>query len=761
MIIMPLHIFRKGQSGFTLIEALIAFVVMTVGILGALLFHSQILRDSAESKAQIEALKIAEQYIEKQRALAYTNFTGLSTALHSLHSSPPSPVDGNNATYSFTFSEPTLVSGSSSTLSQSLTLEWGDGESTTLSSFYSWVDPRKTLPADGVGDGTGGDYDSTDIPFPTGTLEILAREELAALDQSEYNGESIVKVDGRDVGTYTKDDETFVVIDLGSDKVRVAKLSEATNEIMTISGKIYNNWSGQYQNRPLQLPFGYVYKRDGEDADDNIIDIRATGGAVCVIDDDFVNDDQENPTHGIEATYVCVAGTGWNGTIYLYKKDPTANTLTDFDLQEATDGLVCAPRQRSYRYLLVSVVDSVDPVGDLDTLEAYVEDLSPAASVAQMIFNSNLSQVGQSGIVRFSTNPTGEQVSWENYFWHNPEHLVPPDAVSYAATNLVVLGTDAQDLGYKVPSYTSTAAGSYSVNLPGDIAYQNFILAEETATLVNTETGRDIGGSSSTWDCNDVVSTALSSFASGAYNSDRLDHEYLMDRGMPGYNSAPDDVAEWGFVPVSSGYPSSYTIDYGPDDYNKFTWTDTDTNANREDWSPDSRGSLILGYALATERVGGTLTVPNGFDVLAATFKFGGNPDPVISIDCVPDSDNKTTLAGADVYPFTCSVPANWEGSVVAYDTSSGAGVVSCNSPNDIEIVTSGGNGTSTFDSDTVSVLAQTDMSKAAIFALGVDFGEGVIVPVGNYTFEYVVFADNIVAGTDNSQSIDLDLTCN
>lgn len=737
MRVMKLMLPNNGETGFTLIEALIAFIVLTVGILGALLFHSQVLRGSADSKARLEALKLAEQYIERQRAQVYSNFTGLSTALQSLHTTSQSQVSGTNATYNLSFSQPSLVSGSDSTIEQQITLSWDSDNSVSLSSFYSWVDPKTTLPADEVDDGSGGDYDNTQIPVPTGTLEIVAREELQVLDDQDQ----IITptVEGGNVGTYQADDgETYVVIDLGANKVRVAKLTDSANEIMTISGKIYNNWSGVYENRRLAVPFGYVFKRkdsEGADipADDQIIDIRATGGAVCVIDDDFVNDD--SGVYGLEATYICVAGTGWNGTIYPYKKDSTANTLTDFDLQEATDSLVCSPRQRSYRYSLLSVKKLPDLEDDINTKDHIVS--TPYLSITDMVSAAGGLQIGQSGLVRFTSasSPSGEKVSWDSYFWHNPDYIVSPTASTAIGVNFLVDGVSAEG-GYKVPPYTSTAAGSYSVNLPGDVAYQNFVFAVESAKIGGT-------GSAVTWDCGDVITTALNTFASGAASASRINHEFMFARGMLGFKSSPVGTGEFGYIPVSSGNPSPYSIDYSVDDYNQFVWTDVSKNAT-PDWEAGSRGSAVLGYALATDRVSGTLTVPMGTDVSASTFKFGGNPEPIISVNCEPDTTNSTTVSGNTQYPYTCSVPSNWSGSIVVYNEEEpGESCV------DTSIVIPADD-----DGKTVSELANLDppddYDPWEIFVLSIRYGEFGTVSSGSISVSDMAYQADVVAGDEN-----------
>ena len=55
----------KRQKGFSLTEALIAFVIVGIGLLSVATFQSSLFRQSAYNKARTEALALAQQKIEQ------------------------------------------------------------------------------------------------------------------------------------------------------------------------------------------------------------------------------------------------------------------------------------------------------------------------------------------------------------------------------------------------------------------------------------------------------------------------------------------------------------------------------------------------------------------------------------------------------------------------------------------------------------------------------------------------------------------------
>lgn len=639
------------QKGFTLIEALIAFLVLTVGLLGGLLFHSSLIKESGQSKSQIEAFKIAERAIEQQRDnTLYPTAAALQAALSSLSASS---VEGTSENYTVSWGTPTAVSGAGNAFDIDLTVTWSVG-SLSLQTIYSWIDPDNVIEADKTGGGTADEY-SGSIPLPTGTLEAIER--LEVVNKSEVTSGAIRTIGDALTVYTTASGATNVAVKLDDDTyIQLAQLSDPDNEILSISGRVYNYPFDDA--RLINQRFDQVFKPEGGDYIDDILDVRATAGANCLITR-FENASFGNGNNaaekGLFADYLCVAGTGWNGTIKPYIRDFDGTRFSDIDITD----LVCAPRTRGYRYYLLQVAD----VNQLDVL---IPDVGVSRSIQSVLnFQSNgaslATRVGQSGLVRFvasSAQKSSEQSFWEGYIWQSPDYIVSP----YSTDNRAP-GASTAAGGYLTHGVISGSA--YSINFPGDVAYQNFILSIE-------------GTGGSKWDCDDVitnfnsgVSTEITSKSKPNYfpfisePTPHYDAAFYANLGSPGYDST-DVSNSFGYVPSSAN-----SSNYDEDDYNTF------------DASVSQVGVTVLGYTLATNTVSGELKFPSFVSGGYTAFEIGANPEPVVSIVCTIDPNDISNESPADIYKiheYTCSVPNSWRGNVYAFEKSASSSLVSCES---------------------------------------------------------------------------------
>ena len=96
-------VLRKKEAGFTLLEALIAFLIITIGMAGAALFQSELIAESGASKARSVAVKLAEKELEEQRALLIESDYSSLDALVSSATPTVNPVSIGNTQYAVSF----------------------------------------------------------------------------------------------------------------------------------------------------------------------------------------------------------------------------------------------------------------------------------------------------------------------------------------------------------------------------------------------------------------------------------------------------------------------------------------------------------------------------------------------------------------------------------------------------------------------------------------------------------------------------------
>ncbi|MCK9564050.1 MAG: prepilin-type N-terminal cleavage/methylation domain-containing protein, partial [Bacteroidales bacterium] len=67
-----------GQQGFTIVEALVAFIILASGLLALLSFHGAVQRNNAEARTQAEAVALAEQKLNELASFLSADDTRLS-----------------------------------------------------------------------------------------------------------------------------------------------------------------------------------------------------------------------------------------------------------------------------------------------------------------------------------------------------------------------------------------------------------------------------------------------------------------------------------------------------------------------------------------------------------------------------------------------------------------------------------------------------------------------------------------------------------
>lgn len=407
------------QQGFTLIEALIAFAVLTVGLLGALLFHSTLVSESSDTKARTVAVKIAEQRLEELRD--YSDFSEFSSTIVSMASAgiPAAGVSaaGVNANYTVSYSFSDQSASSAENLYQgTVTVSWNDVDGTpasvALSTNIAWINPIDELEVDQAGVGNAS-ANLGSIKPPTGTATAVDRVPVvnAGGDQVGTVVDVAISGDNTTKGVVAEDGNIYKLVDI-----------ESTEHIFSIVGTIVNdNNPGSTVSDPH---LGYLSDATiNSGAYSSVIDVRATGGANCIV---YYVNAVADPQY---AHFKCLAGEGWSGNVNLTVYPPPADSGGEKQLLDNTG--VCKVYSRRYKYYIVQPADQAT---------FSLADRSSSVSVA-----------GESGLVRFGNADTEEP--WDSYFWHHPQ------VVSQ-----------------------STSVVPWGALEPGDIWGQSFIISDKTNT---------------------------------------------------------------------------------------------------------------------------------------------------------------------------------------------------------------------------------------------------------------------------------------
>ncbi len=136
----------RSATGFTLIEALIILVVLSVGLLAIAGFQGRMLASGSSLKARAEALNLAEEKLEEFRNnIVISDFTSLTATSNASES-----IAGNNTT----FTREWVIADATGPTRKNITMQvtWTDPKDGALSvvvnSVLAWSDPKASANID-------------------------------------------------------------------------------------------------------------------------------------------------------------------------------------------------------------------------------------------------------------------------------------------------------------------------------------------------------------------------------------------------------------------------------------------------------------------------------------------------------------------------------------------------------------------------------------------------------------------------------------
>lgn len=121
------HPNKNNHKGFALLEALIAIVVLAIGVLALAKFQTNVVQSNAEAKARTEALNLAQKKIEELRRFATEAEYNSGARLANTYT--VNNIAGTNATYTMTTTITNAVGGSYKNVK--VVVSWPDRKNVT------------------------------------------------------------------------------------------------------------------------------------------------------------------------------------------------------------------------------------------------------------------------------------------------------------------------------------------------------------------------------------------------------------------------------------------------------------------------------------------------------------------------------------------------------------------------------------------------------------------------------------------------------
>lgn len=281
---------KAKLAGFVLIEALIALLIVSLGILALSKLEALTLSAAGESRSRSEAVTLAQRRMEQLRQTAFTAPLTTTTS-----QTCDGAVTLGNGSYTLCW---TITDASADRRLIQLSVQWtdrfGTTQTLTLSSAVAWDDPELQ-----VVNSQGGASGS--LISPTGDAQ---RGDLTLYRNEDGTPQGTATNDGQGTHLYTDGDRTLLLNSEG----QVVLYLENNAQFTKISGRIYFDQNAGNNAIP--------------ESDDVIVRLSSEG--ECFYDN--ANQDLVGPISAGSNSYkyfeyVCYVGPGWYGNVGITIKD--------------------------------------------------------------------------------------------------------------------------------------------------------------------------------------------------------------------------------------------------------------------------------------------------------------------------------------------------------------------------------------------------------------------------------------------------------
>jgi len=222
----------RNARGFTLLEALIGVVILSVGMLSVARLQTELVASSGLSKARSEAIQLAEGDMETTRNMVVvTNYNAIASGTRD-------DILGKNATFDLARIVATLANPARKQVDVVVT--WTDPkeglQSVRVSDVLAWNNPADGVTASSESLGS----DTTRLKTPTGRAVQGGR----TYDEGKPDGAtSNTYSDGSNDGTYTyvaDDGKRELLIELPNGDYKAVLTVADGSHFSTVAGKVYS-----------------------------------------------------------------------------------------------------------------------------------------------------------------------------------------------------------------------------------------------------------------------------------------------------------------------------------------------------------------------------------------------------------------------------------------------------------------------------------------------------------------------------------------